>query len=370
MGKYFASVISDVHTSSSDSAWKGSSIRGDARWSLKQFVDISVRNDVTVAIALGDLLDKSANKTKAIEPWVDTIDVLTRHGIQLVFIQGNHDQDDPPWLSAVSKATLHLHQQTLKVRGKNFYGFDFQPERTLAEEIERIPEGTDYLLCHQGWKEFLRFEQSYQGSLTELHNTKNVLTGDLHHSLTETVRDRHGKRMCVESLGASSMQSVSDPIEHYVGLLSSSGLTRVPLVSRKVIKLPPVNISEDLIAVLAGIKKKIRLATEEAALAPEDIRKPIVILEHTGVADAYTRASAVIDDSAHLFCRRVLVKTSEEEEQISVNHGSVSLRNCLNESLGEEGSNKQLRQLLVGMLEAENPAEFEQQFREDFMNRK
>lgn len=361
-----ASIISDVHTSSTDSAWKASDIKGDARWAIQQFVDLSIKKKVLVAIALGDLLDKSSNKAMAVQPWVQAVEQLRANRITFMFIQGNHDFDNPPWLSALCPHAVHMHKRREDVGGFRFYGLDFQPATQLSEELSLVPPGTDFLLCHQGWEEFMGFEGSYQGSLKDVKKVKTVLTGDYHKSQSMTIGN-----LRVHSLGATSMQEVSDPEEHFVGLLTGDGkISRHKLASRRVIRTPILSFLEESVSSLTLLRKKIIAATREAEAAnmPEELCKPLVIVEYQNIQGMEERTRAVIKDTAHLICRRVPRKVAEvSAETVSVDHGRVSLAQEIREELKTTKQDRLLQELLLGMLDSPEPSRYEQQFRVNFL---
>src|SRR5215471_16425386 len=71
----------------------------DSQFSMAQVKDWAVANKVELVALLGDYADKQRNRSSAIVPLRTQLEQIRDAGIDVGFIQGNHDFDSPPWLS-------------------------------------------------------------------------------------------------------------------------------------------------------------------------------------------------------------------------------------------------------------------------------
>jgi hypothetical protein len=199
-----------------------------------------------------------------------------------------------------------------------------------------------------------------------VRNAKVVLTGDYHKSTALKLDNG----TVVHSLGATSMQSIAEPTEHYCGLISTSGkFFKHKLTSRRVIESPNLGFFEEASAYLTSLPKLVAAARKEAKELgmPEELLKPIVIINYGSVQGMKARVEAMVGNLAHLFFRRTVSQGSAVVETLAVDHGKTSLRQEVEAELGDTKQDVLLRQLLLGMLDAADPVEFEKRFREKFL---
>lgn len=369
---YLLSVISDAHISPTDTAWANSGIRGDARYALAQFVDLSIEARVRYAVGLGDLMDRAVNGSLAPAVWSRELYRLEDAGIPFLFIRGNHDNADPPWLAS-HRNTVHLHKRLFEAGNLRLYGLDFQPTGRLQEELALVPKGTDILVCHQGWSEFMNRPGSFQGSLKEIPNARRVLTGDLHRYEHLRVVANDGHKMHVFSPGATCKQAVNEPDDHVVLLVRPDGeVERRALNSRPILRSDTVATSEQLDTFVGSVAADARRLAVRAASQgmPAEVCKPLVVLHHDRrLTDAFRRVDRALGDRGFLFCTAL----GDEEEQSRyeegvTDQGRVTLLSCLEEEVpGESPEDLELKTFLTRLLTAGDVAGEERAFRDEYL---
>ncbi len=366
------SVIADAHVSPTDTAWANSGIRGDARHALSEFVNISTANRVAAAVGLGDLIDRAVNRALAPAVWMQALDQLADADIPFLFVQGNHDMDDPPWLS-MHRNAIHMHKRTYEVGPLRFYGLDYQPADRLQDELAAVPEGTDVLLCHQGWEQFMNRPGSFQGSLQDVRNARLVLTGDLHALKQLTLRTRAGDKVTVHSPGATCKQAVNEPDEHYVLLFGARHeFMPIRLRSRVVVRFGTLGTAEQLDACLDSMSGELKQAAARAVqeALPDELRKPLVVIYHAAaLADVRRRAERVLNGRGFLFCVPVGADAPAAEEcEAGLEDGRVTLLGCLaDEVTGTSADDVAVRNLINTLLNAADLPAAELAFRTAFL---
>lgn len=366
------SVITDAHVSPTDTAWVNSGIRGDARYALQQFVSLSIENKVVAAVGLGDLIDRAVNRALAPTAWMRALDQLESAGIPFLFIQGNHDMDDPPWLS-MHRNAVHMHGLTRKVGPLVFYGLDYQPADRLTEALANVPTGVDVLLCHQGWEQFMNRPGSFQGSLKNVTNARLVLTGDLHARKTLKLKTATGNKIEVHSPGATCKQAVNEPDEHFILFGDRLGsITECRLNSRIVLRCDTLTTAEQLDTYLDAIPHKLHQAEVQARELglPEELIKPLVVIYHAAtLTDVRRRAERVLAGRGFLFCVPVGAEVNGAVEcEVEDDNGRITLLNCLAEEVpGTSADDVAVRNLIQTLINAGDVNDAEESFRTAFL---
>jgi len=146
--------------------------------------------EVTLIMA-GDIFDTPVCKGAPIQVMGDFITKLTMAGIRILFIQGNHDRQDPndptaiPLVLAVTPKDLryrviHLCKDPIDVDGFLVSGLDYMAPEALKEQLKELPK-TDILVLHQAFEEFLPFEGAFDLSSEDIPpQVMNVIVGDIH----------------------------------------------------------------------------------------------------------------------------------------------------------------------------------------------
>ncbi|BCU67659.1 2-hydroxyacid dehydrogenase [Sulfolobales archaeon HS-7] len=151
---------------------------GDIYDSFKQLVDIAINERVSFVIHSGDFFDVYEPSAMAYTVAIENLKRLKEANIPFFVIPGNHD------LATIRGKGLPLRvlevvglvkvldgkEKTSVFSGINIYGIKYSPTReAFVSEVKGIvPSGKSVLMIHQGLKEYLPFNGSYQIEESEL----------------------------------------------------------------------------------------------------------------------------------------------------------------------------------------------------------
>ncbi len=252
--------------------------RPDEQYALRQIIDIAIEEEVKQVLAAGDLIDRQTNRAESINVWHRQLDRLENAKIEFLFVEGQHDLDDPPWLAGHRWAE-YVHKKVFPVGGKlTAYGISYQNWGDLQAALAEVPEGVEFLMMHQVWGDWMGDIAAPQGDFAQVPgHIKWLLTGDLHQCCIETHKNAGGKKMTVISPGATCKQKVDEPNEHFVIIMDKSGnLIKKKLRSRPYIESELIQDEETLDEFLKTIGPEIGRVNEANQDLPEDVRKPVV----------------------------------------------------------------------------------------------
>lgn len=300
MPEYVALLFADAHERER---------RGDEAFALQQIADAAVRRGVKCVVAAGDLLDKQANRARAVVSWSRFVEHLEQHGIEFFFIEGQHEADTVAWLGVHRWATC-LHQHVAKLGPYTAYGLSFQTAGRLQEELARIPSTCDLLIAHQTWADWMGDITSPQGAFCEVPgHIKAVFTGDLHQRKLESVKNAAGRNMLVCSPGATVAQKIDEPHDNYYVLMTADGTFEFKkLRSRPFIDWPVMNRPEDLNAFASLIEAELAKAAQRAVAQelPEYMAKPLLRYTFSSrLEDAKRRVERLVAGRVFLFEREL-----------------------------------------------------------------
>jgi len=278
----------------------------DSQFSMAQVKDWAVANKVELVALLGDYADKQRNRSSAIVPLRTQLEQIRDAGIDVGFIQGNHDFDSPPWLSG--GGFFWLDKEVVDLHGFLWMGLDYRPRdeilRTLAEDI---PDDVTGLIMHQCWSDFMGDVAAPQCGFEDVPvQVLRLVTGDYHGGcMIDTYRGKGGQKLIVANPGATSMQDISEPGEKaFVAFLSDGTFLEVPLKTRVVLRSDVLHTSNDLDRFVGEVGQAIDSATAQASRQgyPEDMWKPLlqVVYSHA-IPDGLRRIERVVNGRAHLF---------------------------------------------------------------------
>ena len=199
-------------------------ITGDSYFALKQIVDLCIELEVPL-LAAGDLLDCDRPDSSTLREIFQQIDYLKAAKLPLLFTQGQHEKAYPAYLSLHDWPT-HLHGDTASYalpgyKYLYFHGLDHHHADHLQEALKKIPENTGVLLCHQVWSNFMGV--GCEGSLEMIPHAATVITGDYHKHLKIKVTGATGQEMTVLSPGATCLQDITEPAEHFAWVAYDDG---------------------------------------------------------------------------------------------------------------------------------------------------
>jgi DNA repair exonuclease SbcCD nuclease subunit len=126
-----AAIFADGHLARR--TWKHKPIEGDSYWGFQQICQRAVEEEVEFIIGAGDLIDKRLNEPEPIVFLQKMLKYLEGHGIDFLFVQGQHEMDThEAWFNMASNA-VHLHKKTVNVGEFYVYGLDYTPKDSIVE---------------------------------------------------------------------------------------------------------------------------------------------------------------------------------------------------------------------------------------------
>lgn len=177
--------INDAHIN--PNTWESwPALKGDGYMALELLGDYAKMHKITKCLFTGDAFD-----TK--RPYSSDLDAMKSFATvfdNVYFINGTHDDTQPPLLSALSGYT-YLTGSPVVLDGALFVGIDYCRHRELL--LEKIQEmkpvfeahssGRKFLVLHQAFQHLLGFEGTWQITAEDIQDTLpdvNVLVGHIH----------------------------------------------------------------------------------------------------------------------------------------------------------------------------------------------
>lgn len=295
--------FADAHLA--DGAWQGRDIRGDAYFSFSQIIDHALKIQAAAVVSAGDLVDRQRNRSAPISFLLQHLARLDAAGIPFLYVQGQHDWDDPPWLAGV-RSTVWLDRKIFDLAdGTRLYGLDYRHRDELAALLAAIPspatgdKAIDILVAHQTWAEIADSDEIAQGSAAGLP-VGVVVSGDYHQPLSWP-----GPPV-VYSPGSTCLQSIDEPQDKFFLIRKADGAWATKrLRTRAVLGPIPLLAQPDVDDFVKTVDAYVRAAIEDSLprKMPEELRKPILRVECAAAlhAEARPRVEAALGDQAHLF---------------------------------------------------------------------
>lgn len=343
-------------------------IRGDAYYSFQQIVDYAVKHDAADVVAAGDLIDTAKPSSETVRHMCAQLRRLHKAGVSFRFVQGQHDMATPPWFAAVSDVE-HVHGKYFTVGDLQAYGLDYLSAAALREALPTIKPGTQLLVCHQVWSDFMGSIAVCEGALSDIPYVTYVLTGDYHKTVIDTFTNRQGKTGRVWSPGSICMQSIDEDPEKYFFHYDHAKRTvkQVLLRTRPLIAWHEIEDEGEMSAFLTTISEHLDKAYDEAAGLPEEIRKPIVHVPYSlDLERPYARILKALDGRAHFFQQELVRQTAEQviEKKKRQEIAHKGLLGCLPLVVPDEES--PVRKGLERLLASKDPAATLRQMKEEF----
>lgn len=329
-----AVVVGDAHLQ--PRAWAHVSAEGDAYYSFTQAVSLALKHDVPL-ILCGDNFDRVPNNPDPIAFFLKEAARLDERGLEVFYVQGQHDAYVRPWPSLAPNAR-HLHGRTTRVRGVNVYGLDFRPPGRLQEALDAVPGGVDVLITHQTWLDWMGAHCRPQGAFSDIPRVETVISGDYHKRVSVSTRGKSGQALAVHSLGSICLQDIGEEPEKYVGLLRREGgglrLEAVRLVTRFRYESPLLVTQDDAdkyVAELPSLAARWELDAAGQFLPPH-IAKPLLrVYYSTELRDVARRVQRVVDDRAFLFLKQYHPERAVRSGRVVGDASVLTLQNCLAE---------------------------------------
>ncbi len=345
---------------------------GDEEFAFEQIVDAAISHDVAYVALAGDLLDKQSNRAHVVTFFCEQIERLREHDIPVMYTQGQHDLDDPPWFSA-HKNTVHMHRRTRECRGIKFYGIDWQPFGKLQQELADIPDSTDFLLMHQVWANWMGEVAAPQGSFEQIPGHISFLhTGDLHQWKLEERKNNAGGNMTVLSTGATTQQKIDEPTQHYYALFRADGsFERKRLRSRVMLDSSLLTQAAELDKFIADLPGLLTDAAREASVLklPPALQRPYLRVSfNSNLHDTVRRVERIVKDRAIVTFKQLI---PEEKRQAYARAKRTDGKAVTPLSVLDEEVNKKdlprTYELVARLLQAPDPEIAFAQWRSEFL---
>ena len=307
-------VISDTHVDDENIWTRRPLIKGDSYAAIQEGMQVFYDYGAPAVIHAGDAVDKRVQKgTKAFSCVMNLLNEWDTYGEgEFYFIQGQHGfmhAPEQPYFSICGWAT-HVHQMSFEVGPFRVYGLDFQQPGELQRELDDIPQGTDILIAHQTWSDWMGDHIKCQGSFSDIPVVGTVITGDFHQFVDYGCVGKDGQELRAFSPGATHFRNISEPVDHYVALLYDDGsIEKVQLTQTRKKYDIEVSDEESLEKALEVIPEMLQEAAEHAEkLLPNnraphrDIGTPIIRVTYPhGLSYPLSKIRQAVDDRAHLF---------------------------------------------------------------------
>lgn len=170
-------VISDVHIRENARIWVSDGrIYGDVLFAIRQIVEYIKKFGINSLILAGDTFDCQKLTSSQVEIFKELISSNIR---RVYYIQGQHDQSEPPWFELFRDCHcefFHLHEKVYDIEGIQVTGLDWLPSH-YKSALQRLPKA-DIAVLHYPWKELI---YNSEVSLFDIPKQyKLVLSGDIH----------------------------------------------------------------------------------------------------------------------------------------------------------------------------------------------
>lgn len=365
MPKPLAVVFADSHLQ--DRTWKMRAILGDAYFSFEQIVSYTIERGIRYLIGAGDLINRRVNEPGPILFLKEQLDRLQQAGVTLLYVQGQHEMDEQPWLGLGDKSAVHLHHKTLDLGGLGVRGLDFQPADKLKAELDAIAEDVDVLVAHQVWLDFMGDLTLPQGEFADVSQVKLLVTGDYHKSIYDVKKHRRkdGGLLKVYSPGATHQLKIDEPSECSFGLLlDDCTIKRVPLLTRKCDDFSIMTedqLNHFLSAVEAFLEGASDYATDKGL--PPELHLPLWRFTYSHrLSDLPARIGKIVGGRANLFWKEQ-PPTEDEKQELSPEIRAtvlkdkdqlVTLASCLPLAVNKD-EEPEVFGVCQRLLDAENP---------------
>jgi len=292
---------------------------GDTFDSLHQLVDTAIGINVPLLL-LGDIFDKARPDSESVMQFTDAAGRLAAKGLDIYYIQGNHDYADPPWPS-VAKNAISLHNKKIVLAdGTTLVGLDYQRSDELVAAVAGLDalRPFDFVCMHQAWSE-LQGIGSTQGSFKLFKPGDKVLTGD-YHVRKDIAVQVEGGAVYVHSPGSTSLQAIDEPSDKYCGVLSKTGeaysITPVQLATRRVYHAWADNE--------ADFSAALQVQFEQEKYMPL-----LRVTYSDTIAEAFTRLVTAYNGRAFLFPKQVTSVVEAQAVEQASEDSAVTLEDAL-----------------------------------------
>ena len=318
-------------------------LRGDSYCAFFQLIDYCVANGCPLCLA-GDLFDSDRPSPMDLNAFIEGMLRMKAAGLAVYYIQGQHEFQLLSWAQAAHVDVRYVHRTVFEpVPGFKVYGLNNMSGDELQHELGDMPAGVEAVMLHQWERSCFPISGSWNFDVAWLPpGIKLVMLGDYHKRidlLYGTGMGFYTGSQHLMDLGEDCNKSfcvvtVDDgPAGNVVGY------ERVELASRPYF-FKKVMTEEELAAATTWLSG---LDPHAFDALPEDIRKPIVVLEYmTSLENSGPRILTAAGDKVHLFPKPVNMQYANWAATASrgvVDGDLLTLSSCVH-TVAAEGSDQ------------------------------
>jgi len=277
-----AIITADTHLKRKPGLWSGrSEIAGDDEFSFEQLVDYAIKNKTDLYL-LGDVLDAVTNMPRPLCILNKQMDRLKDAGIVVRYIQGNHEMvaggahEQEPWLAIFNNAE-NIHEKTFDFMGMKAYGIEYVPLAFAPLALCKVPSDVEVLFMHGTVDSVTPFNHHFEADMIPDH-VKYVFAGDWHeHAVVDINEDQK-----LYYPGSTYLCSSSEAAEKFFLEVSTDmTIESIPLQTRNIVKLSEISGQLDDLDKVLAVDDTL----------PEDLQRPIVIVDEPCTQDTYAHLS-------------------------------------------------------------------------------
>jgi DNA repair exonuclease SbcCD nuclease subunit len=154
-------------------------LKNDTIFAMQFFFDYCIENRLSAKLA-GDIFHTLAVLPESVYAVQQQIDRMAEAGLPVYYIQGNHDNNDVPWLH-LHKWPINLDNRVIELDecGETIAGKQYSSSEELKLFLETLAPEVDTLLLHQAEETAMPYSPNFW--LDDVpESVKLVLIGDIH----------------------------------------------------------------------------------------------------------------------------------------------------------------------------------------------
>lgn len=225
-------------------------------------IDLFRAGKIDCIVNGGDILDKKRPPSVVIHQLMEINEMLVDAGLPMFTITGNHDQDDPSWISLNYKykdrGIVPLDNTIVDYKGMKMTGIMATTKNKIELALAQINEKIDIIVWHGAIKESAAFDDGSYISVgdfldfSEHLGTRLFLLGDIHKTQYYEKKRKDGTNTLTGYPGSIEMANTQESGNKTFTLIDTENLNceLVPLESRPFIEID----LKDAAALDSGIK--------------------------------------------------------------------------------------------------------------------
>lgn len=360
-------ALSDIHL-----GWKLFNLpelAQDLKDCFSSAIDIAIAKKVNYVFIVGDLFDTNRPSPDLVRFVHEQVDKAAANGIVVAGIAGDHDKpvNGSAWVhlsGCVPISSIH----------RRFVGLDYtdisgENIQKLAEMSEKDRSNVEWIFLHGQVPELFSFTEDKKkldiksiDPLNAFPKLKGVILGDIHTPLEGTIADPTQTR-AEPYIGYCGSLGVikTDEIGTKEGILYFDGekIQRIPFkTDREFIRL---NLG-DSFEPINWIEKYCRFFSEHKG------KKPVFIIEHDKKSkELLPNAAPLYDIGIVKVSTKRATADNQEEETINI-RSELKTNNRVEEALKDCVPDTEVFELILSMLNTEDPKSVLDQFKETALN--